>query len=401
MRSRGIASVVIAPLALLLLLTPLAPAKPRLAGVFDLSGQPQRIARGPDGNMWVTLGGGGNTLARIRPNGTVNEFAPLDVINPIGIGAGPDGNLWLTRNGGVIKVPPGDPNAAAATDIGDIGDPREIVAGPGGRLWTASGDKLVSFLPGDPGGSDSDTITGMAARGITASGGRLWIADFGGQRIANVTPAGAATFIDVGGNPRGVAAGPPRTIAYTNPGTDPHTVGRIKQGGTERTTNAPNTDAEGITYAADGNWWTGNFLSNDLGILSPKGTLRRFDDLPANVGPRFLAAGPRGTVWVAFETTNQVARIKGVTPQTRIRKGPRGEVPVDGDKAKVRFKFKSSAARAKFKCKLKGAGRSRFKRCKARKTYRLGPGEYKLLVRATHMGATDPTPAKRKFEVVG
>jgi streptogramin lyase len=75
-----------------------ADARPRFGGAFDLSGTPGQIARGPDGNIWVTLSGSGqnNTLARVRPNGDVTEFAPAAVVNPVGITSGPDGNLWLT-----------------------------------------------------------------------------------------------------------------------------------------------------------------------------------------------------------------------------------------------------------------------------------------------------------------
>jgi hypothetical protein len=408
MRRRGLGSAGIALVALLLLVPATASAKPRLAGIFDLSGMPGRITLGPDGNVWTTVGGSvdGN-LARIGPTGAVTYFEPIALVNPVGLTNGPDGNLWATRNGGVVRIPPGDPEAAQDFNIVAIADPRDITPGPGGKLWTASNDQLVSFAPSDPNAATALTVPDMSARGIASSAGRLWIADAAftpGGRIVSATPGGTFRFFNVGGapgSPRQVAAGPPRTIAYTNPGTDPHTVGRIRQGGTARTTNAAATDADGITYAADGNWWTANFLSGDLGILTPKGRFRHaISGLPEN-SPRYLTAGRGGTIWVSLEQTNEVARIKGVTPQTKIRKGPRGEVPADDERTRVRFKFGSSAATAKFKCKLKGAGTARFKRCKRRKTYRLEPGEYKLIVRASHMGATDPTPAKRKFEIVG
>ena len=136
-------------LALLIALTTAtaANAKPRFAGAFDLSGMPGQIARGPDGNAWVTISGSGdnNTLARIQPNGTVTEFAPAAVVNPVGITSGPDGNLWLTRNGGVIRVPPAAPGSAQDFDINAISTPQTIRPGPGGKLWTASGDQLVSI----------------------------------------------------------------------------------------------------------------------------------------------------------------------------------------------------------------------------------------------------------------
>lgn len=292
-----------------------ADARPRLAGVFDLSGVPGQISRGPDGNIWVTISGSSenNTLARIRPNGNVTEFAPANLVNPVGISGGPDGNLWFTRNGGVVRVDPDDPEGSNQDfDIAAIGSPQRIIRGPGGKLWTASDDQLVSFLPADPAGADAETITGMNARGIANSGGRLWIADFGGQRIVRADPSGGTKLYNVGGGPQGITRGPKKSVAYTNPGTDPQTVGRIEPGKNPRRSRVPNTDPFGIAFAADRNWWIANFASHDLTILDQDGDTRRFRRLPDNSGPRHLTTGPDNTLWVSLEASEQVARIKGV-----------------------------------------------------------------------------------------
>jgi virginiamycin B lyase len=300
-----------------------ADAKPRLAGVFDLSGTPEGIAVGPDKNMWVTLSGSSedNTIARIRQNGTVTEFEPVNVVNPIGISAGADGNLWVTRNGGVASFDPADPEGTSQDfDIAAISQPQEIINAQG-AMWTASADQLVSFEPADPNGFTDETIEGTAtsARGIAASGGRVWVADFGDKRIVRIDmESGAQKSFNVGGGPQDVARGPKNGAAYTNQGTDPHTVGRIVKGrGNARRTKVPDTDPFGIAFAGDGNWWIANFASHNLTILSQKGKARRFRNLPDNSGPRFTAKGPEATVWVALETSQQVARIKGVKRKRR------------------------------------------------------------------------------------
>jgi hypothetical protein len=297
-------------------LLPAAADASRLAGVFDLSGTPGQITRGSDGNIWVTISGSalGNTLARVEPNGDVTEYAPAALVNPVGIVSGRDGNLWLTRNGGVVRVPPSDPNSAQDFSIGAISDPRGITNGPQQKLWAASGDQLVSFLPGNPAGFSTTTIAGMAARGIAASGDKLWIADFGGQRIVRASPTGGTKFYDVGGAPQGITRGPRKSVAYTNPGTDPQTVGRIQPPAKPRKTEVPNSDPFGIVFAPDRNWWFAEFARSKLGVLSRDGRLRQFSQLPDGSGPRQVAVGPSGTLWVSLETTQQVARIKGVTP---------------------------------------------------------------------------------------
>jgi streptogramin lyase len=292
-----------------------ADAKPRLAGVFDLSGTPGQITSGPDGNVWVTISGSGdnNTLARIKPNGNVTEYSPADLVNPVGIGKGPDGNLWCTRNGGVVRVDPDDPEAAEAFDINAIGNPQRIIGGPQGKMWTASNDQLVSFLPNNPLGFAAETIDGMNARGIATSGGKLWIADFGGQRIIRANTNGTvAKAYDVGGGPQGIARGPKKGAAYTNPGDNPQTIGRITPPKKPRKTQVPNHDPFGITFAPDRNWWIANFAKDTLTILTRDGRDRRFRKLPDGSGPRQIASGPNKTVWVSLEGSQQVARIKGV-----------------------------------------------------------------------------------------
>jgi len=298
--------------ALLLLAVP-AHAKPRVAGSFKVSGvgSDNGVARGPGGTMWVTLDNG-NDIARITPKGKVKEFNPSDLNFPVGITRGPDGKLWVTQNGGVARIPPKKPNNAQFFPIAAIGDPRGITKGPDGNLWAASGDSLVRIPPDNPAGFTDFTIGGMGARGITASGGRLWIADFNGGRIVRATTAGVPSFFDVGGGPQQVGGGPKKQIAYSNPGTDPQTVGRIV-GGDAKTRNTPQADPFGITRAADGAYWFAEFATNRLGRMTTGGKItRRLGGFPANSGPRQIARGAKGTLWVTLDNKDRVARVKGV-----------------------------------------------------------------------------------------
>jgi CSLREA domain-containing protein len=83
-------------------------------------------------------------------------------------------------------------------------------------------------------------------------------------------------------------------------------------------------------------------------------------------------------------------------PYTRIVGGPGGQL-VEGV---AMFKFISSARGSTFQCKL---DRKPFKKCRSPKTYKqLKPGKYVFRVRAIDKaGDVDPTPAKRKFTVIG
>ena len=61
---------------------------------------PNRIAAGPDGNLWFTESANPGRIGRITPTGTIDEFAAGLTPNsaPVGIAAGPDANLWFTEN---------------------------------------------------------------------------------------------------------------------------------------------------------------------------------------------------------------------------------------------------------------------------------------------------------------
>src|SRR5215211_615951 len=213
---------------LALALSGTASAAPVVNGEFPVSETPKYLTRGPDGNIWVTLE---TKIARVTPSGVVTEFDPTDVGNPVGITAGPDGNLWVTQANEVAKVPPANPNAAVKFPVATITDPRAITTGPDGNLWTGSGANLIKIPPAAPAtATPFPVLTG--ARGIARGGdGRLWVADFGGNRIARVTTVGAATYFNVGLNPQEVAAGPSTQMGYTDPGSVPQHVGRIVPGG--------------------------------------------------------------------------------------------------------------------------------------------------------------------------
>lgn len=310
---------VLAAAALAAFAPPPAQAAPKVDGLYTVSKAPAQITRGPDGNVWVVLSGGPPDVARITPSGSVTEYDPPDVANPVGITAGPDGNLWVTQAGGVARFSPADPlNTDDKYAIADIVSPRGIVTGPDGNLWAASGDKVIKIPPGNPTGFTSTPVAGMDARGVARGGdGGIWIADFGGGRVIRVNPANPAQQVpyNLGGGPQEVAAGPGSQMAFANPGSTPQTIGRVSPGGMPALTNVPMTDPFGIALGADGAWWFAQFAGNSLTRLTPAGAATTLTGFPAASGPRYLAAN--GTaLFVSLENTLQVARVTGVEPPT-------------------------------------------------------------------------------------
>jgi streptogramin lyase len=126
-----------------------ANAAPTVTGEFDVPGlgNNNKLVQGPDGNMWVTTGGGGKDVARITPTGEVKEFN-LEAVTPSGITVGPEGKLWITRNGAVISFSPANPEGSKTLfSIADIGTQHSIVLGPDKNLWVATNDKVLRIRP--------------------------------------------------------------------------------------------------------------------------------------------------------------------------------------------------------------------------------------------------------------
>lgn len=327
MRPPSLLRLAVAALASAALLPAAAGAAPAIDGVYDLPEKPHQIALGPDGNLWITLDGLTDNIARVRPDGTVDRFTSPAIVSPIGIVAGPDGQLWVTEGDAVAHFSPADPAGARRVDIAGLA-PNRIAIGPDGNLWVGSGDSVVRIRTDET--FTAFRPTGLvSARGIAAGGdGNLYVADFGGRQVVGVTTAGVATDVfPLDENPQEIAAGPAGQLAVTMPSS---LLGRFTPPArTVLNTEVTLTDPTGIAFAPDGAYWTGNFGGNTLTRLTPDGAATTLSGFPANSGPRHLAVGRDGTLWVTLENTRQVARVTGVVAPDGRRDGGGGGDPRD------------------------------------------------------------------------
>jgi streptogramin lyase len=316
-RALCLALGLIVVLSLALLAGGRAQAAPVVDGTFDLSGNPERIALGPDGNVWVTVAGP-TEVARITPAGTVTEFDVPTLEGAVGIGAGPDGKVWVTFSTKVGRFDPADPVGSAEAFAADVVSGQNLVTGPDGNLWTPSADKLLRITPAATPVVTAFTIL-TAGVDIASGGGQLWVSDANGGEVVSATTDGVPTRYPTGGNPRGVAVGPDGLVGYTDPAS-PHSVGRIVAGGLPQPTLVtPGTDPFGMTAGADGAFWFAQPFGNNLGRLTADGTYSELGDFGPEAGPRYVVAGPGNTLWVALQglngnAANKVARVSGLEP---------------------------------------------------------------------------------------
>ncbi|MFN8131978.1 MAG: hypothetical protein U0R70_10575 [Solirubrobacteraceae bacterium] len=308
-----------------------ASAAPAISGTFDLPGSPNRLTLGPDGNVWATLGGGGDVV-KVEPDGTATAYnldtdpGPGDDISGLeGITPAPDGTLWATTLAGVVKFSPGNPVGTAKEYTGgglaDIATANAITFA-NGFLFTVSGAKLIKIPPAAPATATSIPIPTTGARGIAVdAGGQLWIADFNGAQIVSVKTDGTgAKPYPVGGDAQEVVTGPGTQIAYTAQGPD--VVGRLTPGATTpQTTSLPATVPVGITFANDGNYWAAQFNVNAVVRVTPAGAATPFPiaGLPIDYHPRYITNGAGNTLWVGIEKAGdanfgKIVRISNVDP---------------------------------------------------------------------------------------
>jgi streptogramin lyase len=387
-----IALTLVAALSLVLLASGRADAAPVVDGTFDLSGDALRIAQGPDGNMWVTLSAA-NEVARITPAGVVTEFNLDDIDGATGIGAGPDGKVWVTLSTKVGRFDPADPVGTVDTFPADIAGGQQIVTGPDGNLWTVAADKLIKVTPAGIAQAFPILTAGVD---IAASADALWIADANGGEVVSATTDGVPTRYVTGGNPRGIAVGPTGQIGYTNPAGA--TAGRIVPGGVPLPTPVrPVSDPYGMTIGADGAYWFAQAFGDNVGRLTMDGVYSEFGNFGPDSNPRYIAAGPGNTLWVALHELGgvggkKVVRISGLEPpsttplpgatvrpvvsrlavapkrfrvakgRTALTAGKRGKAKAIPAGTKIRFTL-SEAATVRLTFERKAAGRKRGGKC--------------------------------------
>lgn len=408
-----------------------AGAVPAVSGEFDVPGlgSNNKIVQGPDGNMWVTTGGGGKDVAKITPAGQVEEFA-IEAVTPSGITVGPEGRLWVARNGGLVSFLPGDPTGTKEVfNISEIGNQPSVVLGPDRNLWVVGEgkEKAVRVPPGNPAGAVPFPVAGLQTpKDIDAAGQLIVIAAF--EHIYALNAAGTVVGDQkIGGQAQGVGGNPNGQYAFTQPVTPPKEIGLLSPIAAPIVRSAEGTDPFGVTLGSDGAYWSPEFVSDGLSRITADGTVSGIKGFAKNSGPRQIAAGPGNTLWVTLEMTKKVGRVSGLEPpvgppappparlvtkpRTNIGKGPKGLIKTIRKRAQVSFTFSSPDAGASFTCRVqklvkKGAKKAAsskvpaFRPCKSPQKLRLGPGRYRFEVEAVLAGVADESPARRTFRVV-
>jgi streptogramin lyase len=431
-------------LAVVALLPAAASAAPAVTGEFRVAaeiGANNKLAEGPDGDIWVTLESkraGEPDVARVNARtGEVSEFDLPSVAGVFGITAAGT-KIWLTQDGGgvgpagVTSFSPSDPiGTRRTTFIAGTGAECPIVLGPDGNLWLAAPGGLIRIEDGPLLGVKSFAVAGLSPKDMDVAGSRLVIADAGAQRILTATAEDPPRIVELplSGAPQGVAGAPSGTSAFSMP---PGQLGLLTLPGSPRFTESAGSGPFGVALGSDGVFWFAQFARDSVTGLAADG---RVVNLAAGFakgsGPRQIAAGPDGTLWVTLQTSNEIGRVSGLEPlpppsstdpprspapppasepRTRIDRGPKRPLTASAGRATATFRFSSPDAGSSFECRLvrvatlaaaraDSSAAPRFRPCRSPKAFSVGPGRYRFEVRAVRAGLTDRSPAARVFDV--
>jgi streptogramin lyase len=296
--------------------------------------QPKQITPGPDGNLWFVSTeavAGVGAVARIVPaSGAVTSFltnaAPRTVPLLVDdIVAAPDGNLWFTGRDPAA----GDlPVLATLTPAGAFIVPdlrgssgAAIAVGPDGNIW--SGGNYLGY---------ADTLwrqtvvatflsVSTTPRALVAGpDANLWLVESNGSGAASIgrvvpsTPGNEVLTefpVTTGGDLNDIASGPDGNLWFTDAGNNE--IGRITPAGTiaKFAVPTPASGVHGIIAGPDGNLWFTESLANKIARITTAGTVTELACIPtANSGPTNVTVGADGRLWLTETNAGQIARVR-------------------------------------------------------------------------------------------
>ncbi|MBX3226329.1 MAG: hypothetical protein KIT84_42900 [Labilithrix sp.] len=268
-------------------------------GAFDDARftEPARLARGPNGDVFVT-DWIGHAVRRLSTNGTVSTFAgPLllggkngtgaraSFRDICGIAADAEGNVFVGDVGAIRKVSPlGDVSTLAGKDTWDWGH--------------------------DDGAGSAAHFASPCNPAVDRRNGDVYVADYGSHTIRKVTPAGIATTI--AGIPwtAGATNGPAATARFDNPSgvaidgagnvfvadTENHLVRKITPGGIVSTF----AGKAGTSGANDGPLGTGTLSTPGGIVVEPDGSVLVSEyeaQIVRRISPAGVLSTPFGAAW--------------------------------------------------------------------------------------------------------
>ncbi|MDL1948765.1 hypothetical protein FBQ97_03005, partial [Acidobacteria bacterium ACD] len=296
------------------------------------------IRRVTSGGVVSTLAGLAGTSGNADGTGTTARFSgpqgvAVDSAGTVTVGDSYNHAIRQVSSAGVVTTLAGLPGTSGSADgTGTAARfylPASVARDDGGNVYVADRGNhairvvtpggVVTTLAGQPGTSGSVDGTGTAARFYRPQGvavdaaGNVFVADTDNQTIRKVTPGGVVTTLAGLAGQRGTADGTGSTARFNGPW--------------------------GIGVDGAGNAYVADFNNNTVRRVTPEGvvsTLLGLGGTPGNVsgtgsaarffGPRGLALGPSGEVFVGDTIDNSLRVAATALPDVATIDQPSGLV---------------------------------------------------------------------------
>jgi virginiamycin B lyase len=247
--------------------------------VLHASGNPNGIAAGPGGSVWIAWSGasGIQELQQVGTSVSIDSFISLPGAGPIRIAQGPDGAMWFSEftANAIGRISPAGTITSYPLPTTNAG-PQGITAGPDGAVWFAECNSgKIGRIPVDATPGSSAQITeysslsaGAGPFGIVAGAdGALWFTETDRSNIGRITTTGSVTEIPAPDDTSEIASGPDGALWFTQ--ENDSMIGRILTSATpanpgivEFPTSDPNAEPVGIAVDADGSlYYTENAVN--------------------------------------------------------------------------------------------------------------------------------------------
>lgn len=285
---------------------------------FPENDRPTAITSGPEGDLWFTIAGNVNKIAKITTSGAITEYALPANSWPAGITAGPEGDLWFTdeETSKIGKITTS--GTVTEYSLPSVSEPKGITKGPDGNLWFTEADtSKIGKITTSGTITEYSLPTNCEPSGIvTGPDGNLWFTDYNSGKIGKITTSGSVTEYALSGEnnrPNSIAVGPDNNLWIADSAiniTEPDKIVKITTAGAVTEYGMPpGSEPQGITAGPDGNLWFGEWGMRKVGRITTSGTVTEYE-----VGgrPYALAVGSDDNMW--FANYSRYPSVGKITP---------------------------------------------------------------------------------------
>jgi hypothetical protein len=282
-------------------------------GVTTVGPQPN-LVRSDGADLWVSNGGGGGTVSRVRGSDGKLLETWTGALSAYGVLAA-TGRVFVTgfaNPGSLYRIDPSQPAGAVTTVASDLGNGPGAMAFDGARIWTANNGGSISLVT--PGATLPWNVTTVATgfslpNGILYDGANIWVADFTAGTLLKLDGGGAILqTVTVGSQPN-LAVFDGANIWVPNRGSGTVSVVRASTGAILATLTgnglvAPNAaafDGQRVLIVSDTNESVSLWKAADL---TPLG----FFSTGAGTGP-YTACSDGVNFWITLRLANRLARF--------------------------------------------------------------------------------------------